>query len=41
MQGSRLARLRDHVIVCGYGRTGKQVVEELEQGTASLWSSSR
>jgi voltage-gated potassium channel len=23
--------LRDHVIVCGYGRTGKQVVEELKQ----------
>ena len=28
----RLEKLRDHVIVCGYGRTGKQVVEELEQG---------
>lgn len=28
----RLAKLGDHVIVCGYGRTGKQVVEELEQG---------
>ena len=28
----RLGRLRDHVIVCGYGRTGKQVVFELEQG---------
>jgi len=27
-----LDRLRDHVIVCGYGRTGKQVVTELEQG---------
>ena len=27
-----LARLRDHVIVCGYGRTGKQVVAELEAG---------
>jgi voltage-gated potassium channel len=28
----QLSRLRDHVIVCGYGRTGKQVVTELEQG---------
>jgi len=28
----QLSRLRDHVIVCGYGRTGKQVVAELEQG---------
>jgi voltage-gated potassium channel len=28
----RLEQLRDHVIVCGYGRTGKQVVTELEQG---------
>jgi voltage-gated potassium channel len=28
----QLTRLRDHVIVCGYGRTGKQVVTELEQG---------
>jgi voltage-gated potassium channel len=28
----QLERLRDHVIVCGYGRTGKQVVAELEQG---------
>lgn len=28
----RLDQLRDHVIVCGYGRTGKQVVTELEQG---------
>jgi voltage-gated potassium channel len=28
----QLARLRDHVIVCGYGRTGKQVVTELEEG---------
>ena len=28
----RLAKLRDHVIVCGYGRTGKQVVVELELG---------
>jgi voltage-gated potassium channel len=27
-----LQRLTDHVIVCGYGRTGKQVVTELEQG---------
>ncbi len=27
-----LEKLRDHVIVCGYGRTGKQVVIELEQG---------
>jgi voltage-gated potassium channel len=27
----QLARLRDHVIVCGYGRTGKQVVTELER----------
>lgn len=27
----QLSRLRDHVIVCGYGRTGKQVVSELEQ----------
>jgi voltage-gated potassium channel len=26
-----VASLRDHVIVCGYGRTGKQVVEELKQ----------
>lgn len=31
MQG-QLEKLRDHVIVCGYGRTGKQVVKELEQG---------
>jgi voltage-gated potassium channel len=28
----QLSKLRDHVIVCGYGRTGKQVVIELEQG---------
>lgn len=28
----QLERLRDHVIVCGYGRTGRQVVKELEQG---------
>ncbi|HEV7678958.1 MAG TPA: potassium channel family protein [Candidatus Dormibacteraeota bacterium] len=28
----QLARLRDHVIVCGYGRTGKQVVTELVEG---------
>jgi voltage-gated potassium channel len=28
----QLAQLQDHVIVCGYGRTGKQVVAELEQG---------
>jgi voltage-gated potassium channel len=28
----QLSKLRDHVIVCGYGRTGKQVVAELEQG---------
>jgi voltage-gated potassium channel len=28
---TELDRLRDHVIVCGYGRTGKQVVAELEQ----------
>jgi voltage-gated potassium channel len=27
----QVSRLRDHVIVCGYGRTGKQVVAELEQ----------
>jgi voltage-gated potassium channel len=26
---SRLSALRDHVIVCGYGRTGRQVVREL------------
>jgi voltage-gated potassium channel len=28
---AQLGALRDHVIVCGYGRTGKQVVSELEQ----------
>jgi voltage-gated potassium channel len=28
----QLSRLRDHVIVCGYGRTGKQVVTELVEG---------
>lgn len=28
----QLERLADHVIVCGYGRTGKTVVTELEQG---------
>ncbi len=28
----QLSRLHDHVIVCGYGRTGRQVVTELEQG---------
>jgi len=28
----QVRKLRDHVIVCGYGRTGKQVVAELEQG---------
>ena len=27
----QLRALRDHVIVCGYGRTGKQVVSELDQ----------
>jgi voltage-gated potassium channel len=30
-----VASLRDHVIVCGYGRTGKQVVEELKQSEHS------
>lgn len=28
---SQLQALRDHVIVCGYGRTGKKVVAELKQ----------
>jgi len=28
---AQLRALRDHVIVCGYGRTGKQVVKEMEQ----------
>ncbi len=28
---SQLDALRDHVIVCGYGRTGKKVVAELKQ----------
>lgn len=28
---ARLSALRDHVIVCGYGRTGRQVVLELRQ----------
>ncbi|TMC51137.1 MAG: potassium channel family protein [Chloroflexi bacterium] len=28
---AQLRALRDHVIVCGYGRTGKQVVSELDQ----------
>lgn len=28
---STLQALTDHVIVCGYGRTGKQVVREIEQ----------
>jgi voltage-gated potassium channel len=27
----RLHGLRDHVVVCGYGRTGRQAVRELEQ----------
>jgi voltage-gated potassium channel len=31
---SRLRALRDHVIVCGYGRTGRQVVRELSQSAA-------
>ena len=31
----RLSKLQDHVIVCGTGRTGRQVVQELERmGTA-------
>jgi voltage-gated potassium channel len=29
---SQLRALRDHVIVCGYGRTGTQVVKDLEEG---------
>ena len=29
---SQLRALRDHVIVCGYGRTGTQVVKDLENG---------
>jgi voltage-gated potassium channel len=29
---NELLHLRDHVIVCGYGRTGKQVVTELVEG---------
>jgi voltage-gated potassium channel len=29
---NQLSHLRDHVIVCGYGRTGKQVVTELVEG---------
>jgi voltage-gated potassium channel len=29
---SQLRALRDHVIVCGYGRTGTQVVKDLEKG---------
>jgi voltage-gated potassium channel len=28
---ARLLALRDHVIVCGYGRTGRQIVSELTQ----------
>jgi voltage-gated potassium channel len=28
---SQLRALRDHVIVCGYGRTGRQVVRDLEK----------
>jgi voltage-gated potassium channel len=28
---SHLRALRDHVIVCGYGRTGRQVVRDLEK----------
>ena len=28
---AELGALRDHVIVCGYGRTGRQVVRDLEQ----------
>ena len=32
---ARIDQLRDHVIVCGYGRLGRIVVEELERNGAS------
>ena len=32
----QLEGLRDHVIVCGYGRTGRQVVRELQRAKASF-----
>lgn len=36
---ARITELDGHVIVCGYGRTGRQVVDRLDQdGIAHLWS---
>ena len=34
--GTKMAGLQDHVIVCGYGRVGREVVEALVQERVSL-----
>ncbi len=36
-----IARMKDHVIICGAGRTGRQVAQELEHShDTTTWSSS-